>query len=246
MRHLLLVSCLLSLAGLFARAEEAGGWVVLVGEDAGDVWKGDKLQKWTAADAVALDPKNEKRLSATPGKTALANGKDGRAPDLITKRSFGDLELEMEFVIAKGSNSGVKFHGLYEIQILDSFGKKDADLTGDDCGGIYPKATLTPKYKHLDKGTAPKKNASKKAGEWQKLTAVFLAPRFDQDGKKTANARIVRATLNGETIHEDVELLTPTGHNHVRPELAKGPLLLQGDHGPVAFRAVRVRELRPK
>ena len=106
------------------------------------------------------------------------------------------------------------------------------------------RATLTPVYKHLDKGIAPKKNACKAPGEWQKLTAIFLSPRFDNEGKKTANAKLVKVTLNGEVIHENVELKTPTGHNHTKPEVAKGPLLLQGDHGPVAFRNVRVREYK--
>jgi hypothetical protein len=174
----------------------------------------------------------------------FVNGQTGREPDLVTKESFGDLELEMEFLIPKGSNSGVKFHAVYEIQISDSHGKKDSDLTGDDCGGVYPRAQLIP-YKHLDKGIAPKKNACKAPGEWQKLTAIFLSPRFDKDGKKTANAKLVKVTLNGETIHDNVELKTPTGHNHTRKETATGPLLLQGDHGPVAFRNVRVRAYKP-
>ena len=117
--------------------------------------------------------------------------------------------MHVEFLIAKGSNSGIKFHGHYEIQITDSAGRKE--LTGDDCGGIYPRAELKPRYRHLDKGIAPKVNAAKPAGEWQTLEATFLAPRFDKDGKKTANARIVKATLNGQLIHQDQELLTPTG-----------------------------------
>jgi len=244
MRHALLASCLLLfLTALASPAADEPAWTVLVGENAGDVWK-SKLQGWIKADSVTLDEKNNKRLVATPGKAILVNGKTGRESDLVTKEQYGDVEVELEFLIAKGSNSGVKFHALYEIQILDSYGKKDKDLTGDDCGGIYPRAELTPKYRYLDKGIAPKKNACKKPGEWQKLTAIFLAPRFDKDGKKTQNAKIVKATLNGELIHENVELKTPTGHNWTKKEVAKGPLLLQGDHGPVAFRNVRVREYK--
>lgn len=245
MRQTLLVLCLLPLLALAAPADEATPppWTELVGEKApADVWK-SKLQGWIVADSVALDEKNNRRLAVTK---MLVNGKTGRVPDLLTKEEYGDQEIELEFLIAKRSNSGVKFHGLYEIQITDSHGKKDADLTGDDCGGVYPKATLTPSYKHLDKGIAPKKNAAKPAGEWQKLTATFVAARFDKEGKKTTNAKLVKATLNGVLIHEDVELKTPTGSNHVKAEMAKGPLMLQGDHGPVAFRNVRVREYKKK
>jgi hypothetical protein len=244
MRQTLLGLCLLPLLALASPADEAEpAWTELVGEKAApDVWK-SKLKGWTVIDSVVLDEKNSKRLAVTK---AIVNGKTGRVADLVTKQEYGDHEIELEFLIAKRSNSGVKFHGLYEIQITDSHGKKDADLTGDDCGGVYPRAELTPKYRHLDKGVPPKKNAARPAGEWQKLTAIFVAARFDKNGKKTTNARLVKATLNGVLIHEDVELKTPTGHNHTRPELAKGPLLLQGDHGPVAFRNVRVREYRKK
>src|SRR5262249_32154760 len=150
---------------------------------------------WILADSVALDEKNPRLLTAKPGKGIIVNGKKGRERDLVTKQAFGDLEIELEFLISEGSNSGVKFHALYEIQICDSFGKKT--LTGKDCGGIYPRAELLPRYRYLDDGIAPKTNACKRHGEWQKLHAIFLAPRFDAEGNKTASARLLRVTLNG-------------------------------------------------
>jgi hypothetical protein len=213
-------------------------WAELFAGDRLDAFAG-KADGWAWAKAVTLDPANPKRLKFEPGSGVLVNGEKGTARDLYTKDQYGDLEVHVEFLIARGSNSGVKFHGHYEIQITDSAGK--TDLTGDDCGGIYPRAELKPRYRYLDKGIAPKVNAANGPGEWQTLDATFLAPRFGKDGKKTANARIVRATLNGQVIHENQELQTPTGHNHVRPEVATGPLMLQGDHGPVAFRNVKVR-----
>lgn len=214
-------------------------WKDLFARNKLDAFTG-KTDGWKWAGAVTLDPANPRKLAFEPGSGILVNGTKGTAPDLYTKEKFGDLEVHVEFLISKGSNSGVKFHGLYEIQIHDSYGKK-GELTGDDCGGIYPRAELKPRYHYLDKGVAPKVNACKAPGEWQTLEATFRAPRFDADGKKIANARIVRATLNGRVIHADQELLTPTGHNHTRPEVPTGPLMLQGDHGPVAFRNLRVR-----
>jgi hypothetical protein len=47
--------------------------------------------------------------------------------------------------------------------------------------------------------------------------------------------------LNGQVIHDDVEVKTPTGQAWRDKEVAEGPLLLQADHGPVAFRNIRVR-----
>ena len=217
-------------------------WTELFAGDKLDAFAG-KTDGWAWAKGVTLDPANPKKLKFEAGAGVLVNGEKGTARDLYTKEKYGDLEIHVEFLIGKGSNSGVKFHGHYEIQITDSAGKKE--LTGDDCGGIYPRAELRPRYRHLDKGIAPKVNAARPAGEWQTLEATFLAPRFDAAGKKVANARIVKATLNGSLIHEGQELQTPTGHNWTKKETPTGPLLLQGDHGPVAFRNVRVRPYTP-
>jgi hypothetical protein len=193
---------------------------------------------WQQVGSVELDPKNSKKFVAKEGKGIWYNGPKGRTANLFSKQKFADIELHVEFNVPKGSNSGIKFHGHYEIQILDSFGKKT--LTGDDCGGIYPRAQLTPRYTHIDKGIAPKVNASKAPGEWQTLDVVFLAPQF-RDGKKIKNAMIAKAVLNGQVIHEMQELLTPTGDRWKNAEMREGPLMVQADHGPVAFRNFSVR-----
>jgi hypothetical protein len=70
-----------------------------------------------------------------------------------------------------------------------------------------------------------------------------VAPRFDKEGKKIKNAMIVKALMNGQIIHENQELLTPTGNLWKDAEIFEGPLMLQADHGPVAFRNMRVRVL---
>jgi hypothetical protein len=195
------------------------------------------------AGRVMPDPKSPKRLAAEPGMGILVNSPKGRAHDLVTRQGFGDVEVHVEFLIPRGSNSGVKLQGQYEVQILDSYGRKQ--LTGDDCGGIYPRAEQKPRYHHLDKGVAPRVNAARPAGEWQALDIVFRAPRFDKQGRKVANARFVRVVLNGAVVQQDVEVKYPTGHAWHDKESPTGPLLLQGDHGPVAFRNVRVRVLAP-
>jgi hypothetical protein len=217
------------------------GWLVLSGAKGLEAFKGPTTD-WLLAESVGLDPANPRLLAAKPGKDIWVNGVKGRCKDLVTKQAFGDLEVHLDFLVSKGSNSGVKLEGLYEIQIYDSFGKKE--LTGADCGGIYPRAEQKPKYHHIDKGVPPRVNAARPPGEWQTLDITFLAPRFDADGKKTAKAKFVKVVLNGQIVHENVEVDTPTGHAWVKKEVPTGPLLLQGDHGPVAFRDVRIRPFR--
>ena len=218
------------------------GWIDLLKTD---VWK--KVDAgWIMTDSVSLNSTKNTRLAATKkeGGTVWVNGENGRLPDLITKQEFGDCEVHVEFLIAKNSNSGIKFHAVYEIQILDSYGKKD--LTGDGMGGIYPRADTSMGYKHIDNGIGPRVNASKPAGEWQTLDVVWKSPRVDAKGEKIANATVVKAVLNGEVIHENQELKTPTGANWSKKETATGPFMLQCDHGPVAWRNVRIRSTEKK
>jgi hypothetical protein len=134
-------------------------------------------------------------------------------------------------MVPKGSNSGVYVMGEYEVQVLDSFGKKD--VSDSDIGALY--------------GAAPPKiNASKPPGEWQKFEIEFRAPRFDESGKKVANAKFVKITLNGQVIQADVEMKGPTPSGITGKESPTGPIMFQGDHGPVSYRNIKVSPVAGK
>jgi 3-keto-disaccharide hydrolase len=239
--RLLTVAGVLLIVASSSMAAE-GGWMELSADaKARQGWR-EISKDWIIAGSAAMHADKPRMLMSEPGDGILVNGATGRARNLISKQKFTDAEVHVEFLIPKKSNSGVKLMGLYEIQILDSHGKKE--LSGDDCGGIYPRAEEKPKYHHIDDGVPPRVNATRPAGEWQTLDISFRAPRFDADGKKVANARFVKVLLNGQVVHENVEVQYPTGAAwRLKKEVAEGPLLLQGDHGPVAFRNVRIRKL---
>ncbi len=189
---------------------------------------------------IANGSKALKAVDGTGVLAALSRGKN-----IFSKQAFGDCEVQLEFLIGKGSNSGIKLQGLYEVQLYDSHGKENP--AGTDCGGIYPhwefKTKLfVRKLTYTDKGFPPLVNAAKPAGQWQTLKIIFKAPRFDDTGKKTTNARIDLVELNGQVVQKDVELESATGNiDPPRPEHASAPLMLQMDHGAIAFRNVRVR-----
>jgi hypothetical protein len=197
------------------------GWKLRPGRD-------PKLSKWAVVGDIALKPDMAGRFAAKDGKGILLCGDDGRGVDLLTELEHGDCELWIEFNVPKGSNSGIYFQGQYEVQVFDSFGKKPESLAYGDCGGIYNTAP-------------PKKNVSKAPGEWQSFHIVFQAPRFDSAGKKTENAKFLKVVHNGEVIHENVEVQKPTTASLGGAEKPKGPLMIQGDHGPVAYRNVRMK-----
>lgn len=219
---------------------DAAPWVELTGGSKLNSWRTDDGgEAWSVAGDVRLNDKNPKRLDAKSDGDVIVS--HGDSPDLLSKASYGDVDVHLEFVIPRGSNSGVKLMGRYEIQIYDSHNVPRP--SANDCGGIYPRAERKPKYHLIDEGTPPRLNAAKPAGEWQSLDIEFMAPRFDTDGKKLSSARFAKVALNGQLIHENVDVAYPTGAAwRLDREVARGPLLLQGDHGPVAFRNVRVRE----
>lgn len=181
--------------------------------------------KWAVGAAAMAEDNNRNLIISEPvkGTGELINAQ-GRGVDIFSETEFGDCHLSIEVMVPKGSNSGIYFHGNYEIQILDSFGKKK--IGPGDIGAIYGAAVA-------------RVNAARAPGKWQQFEVDFQAPKF-KDGKKVANARFPRVVLNGKVIHEDVEVTKVTGGNLGRGEGATGPLMFQGDHGPVAYRNIRV------
>jgi len=211
------------------------------------------LAAWTATGEWALaadvhgSTQEKKWKSIAPGKGILYNGAAGKTINLTSKGSHGDAEIEVEFMIPKSSNSGIYLMSRYEIQILDSYGKADNAITVHDSGAIYERWDDTkPEGAKGYEGTAPSTNAASAPGTWQTYKILFRAPRFDAEGKKTENARFVRVELNGVVIHEDVEVTGPTRGGAEGPEVASGPVIVQGDHGPVAFRKLLVRHTKFK
>ncbi|HLO99452.1 MAG TPA: ThuA domain-containing protein [Fimbriimonas sp.] len=159
--------------------------------------------------------------------------------NLVSTQKFGDCHLHAEFKIPKGSNSGIYLQGRYEIQIFDSSGTANAKLQHSDCGGIYQRWTDGTNTGF--EGKAPLVNAFSGADNWNTLDLVFRAPRF-ANGKKE-NAKFVEVRLNGILIHQNQEVSGPTRAAMFANEAATGPVMLQGDHGPIDVKNVWVKPL---
>ena len=239
-RHGVLVLAVVILAAVptATRAAQPGNWSKLIEGPEMSAWR-QPTGDWKVVGDVFLNPTTASLLAWTSGTGVIVNGAKGRTNNILSKMEHGDVEAHVEFMVPKGSNSGVYFMGRYEIQVFDSFGVKEAKYS--DCGGIYERWKNNKGYE----GHAPRVNASRKPGEWQTFDVVFRAPRFDAAGKKTANAVFVKVVHNGTVIHENVEVTGPTRAATYEDEKPLGPLMLQGDHGPVAYANIRLRPIPP-
>jgi hypothetical protein len=197
-------------------------------------WKtvGKGSNEWTYGKAE-MNPRDKAKLIVVGPGNELIN--TNKTVNLSSEATFGDCMVELEFMVGQStpgnevdSNSGIKMMNIYEVQIFDSYGKRN--LSKIDCGAIYSE-------------TAPLVNGCKKPGKWQKLVIDFRAPRFDAEGKKTANAKFVKVTLNGKVLQDNVEIAHGTNVGRNAKEHPTGPIYLQGDHGSVAFRKLVVTPL---
>lgn len=129
--------------------------------------------------------------------------------NLVTRQRFTDFKLHLEFRYPKGSNSGVYLRGRYEVQIEDSTGTEPASGVLAAVYGFLP----------------PNEDAARKPGEWQTFDITLVG-------------RLVNVVLNGKTVICNQEIPGITGGALDSDESAPGPLMLQGDHGPVEFRNI--------
>ena len=129
--------------------------------------------------------------------------------NLRTDSEFDDFKLTLEVNIPEGSNSGVYLRGMYEIQVVDSYGK---ELDPHNMGALYSRIT-------------PSVAAEKKAGEWQTMEMILCS-------------RHLTVVLNGIKIIDNKPVYGPTGGAMQADVLKAGPIYLQGDHGKVSYRNI--------
>ena len=129
--------------------------------------------------------------------------------NLITDNTFTDFKLHIEFRYPKGSNSGVYLRGRYEVQIEDTGGQEPIK---NELGSIYG-------------FISPTELVAKGADQWQSYDVTLVG-------------RMVTIVANGVTIICNQEIPGITGGALNSNEAEPGPLLIQGDHGPIDFRNV--------
>ena len=222
-----------------AKDEAAGGSITRMDLHELSAWR-EPTGTWKIVGEAVINPEDKKLLATNPGDGILVNGPDGTTVDLFTKAEFGDVQAHIEFMVPQGSNSGVYFMARYEVQIFDSWGVEQPQFS--DCGGIYQRWDPQREPSGYE-GHPPRVNAARPAGQWQTYDVIFRAPRFDGNGEKIDNARFEKVTHNDIILHENVEVTGPTRAGAYQDEKPVGPLMLQGDHGPVAFRNILVTPL---
>lgn len=134
--------------------------------------------------------------------------------NLISDDSFMDFKLHVEFRYPKGSNSGIYLRGRYEVQIVDSKGKEPSNIL---FGGVYGFLT-------------PNEMLAKNAGDWQSFDITLIGNRLTVEA-------------NGKLIITDQIIPGITGGAINSSEGEPGPIMIQGDHGPIEFRKIEIKPL---
>jgi hypothetical protein len=188
-----------------------------------------KKMQWRLAGDVFADRKKEKHLESKAGTGILVYQPQQKNIPIQTKLQHGDLDLELDFLLAKRTAITIALQGRYLINLKDSW--LHNNLTASDCGGI---SAGTKEF-------APVLNASKAPGLWQHLRISFKAPRFDATGKKTADAQLTEVSLNGKLVQKNVTLTSPSEHAPFSKESITGPLVILGGNGPAAFKNIQYK-----
>ncbi|SIQ02169.1 protein of unknown function [Maribacter ulvicola] len=173
------------------------------------LFNGKNLEGWRT-----IDPKSPNGFKVVDGTlqnnpVQPKNGDHIYYGNLRTDQEFKDFNLKLEVNVPKGNNSGIYLKGLYEIQVVDSYGQ---ELDSHHMGALYSRIT-------------PSENAEKPAGQWQTLDITLVE-------------RHVTVILNGKKIIDNAAVEGPTGGAISSDVYAPGPLYLQGDHGNVAYRNI--------
>ncbi len=126
--------------------------------------------------------------------------------DLMTKQSFGDCHLHVEWRVPdedSSGNSGVYLMNLYEVQIFNSHNNRSPIYADGGAAAIYGQFP-------------PLVNACREPGEWEVFDITFQGPRFDEAGKLIRPAR-VSLLHNGILVQDRVALTGPTFHKQRPP-----------------------------
>ncbi|MBL7112003.1 MAG: DUF1080 domain-containing protein [Bacteroidales bacterium] len=129
--------------------------------------------------------------------------------NLRTTKTFKDFNIKVEVNVPKGSNSGIYMRGIYEVQVMDSYGEK---LNPHNMGALYSRIT-------------PSVAAEKPAGEWQAMDITLCK-------------RHLTVILNGKKIIDNEPVKGVTGGAMTSDEFNPGPIYLQGDHGKISYRNI--------
>jgi hypothetical protein len=203
--------------------------------DAIVLFDGKDLSQWRAAAG-----RGGVTASENPAPWKVADGYFEATPgtgDIVTKEKLGDIQLHLEWCppaephgnSQNRGNSGVKFMGRYELQVLDSY--QNPTYADGQAGAIYGE-------------WPPLVNAVHKPGEWNYYDAVFEAPKFE--GEKLVKPAYLTAFLNGVLVHNRKEIMGTTAHRQFPKYTAHGAeesLLLQNHNGSERFRNIWVRRL---
>jgi hypothetical protein len=174
------------------------------------LFNGKDLSGWKT---MGKDPSAWKVVDGILSNEAVQEpGKHKSYANIRTEREFEDFNIQLEFRVPADGNSGVYLRGIYEVQVANSFGKRN---DSHNCGALYSRIM-------------PSENVSRPPGEWQSFVITLVD-------------RHLTVIHNGKRTIDNQPVLGCTGGALWSDESRPGPIYLQGDHTSVEYRNIVLR-----
>jgi len=174
------------------------------------LFNGKDLSGWKT---MGKDPSAWKVVDGILSNEAVQEpGKHKSYANIRTEREFEDFNIQLEFRVPAEGNSGVYLRGIYEVQVANSYGKRN---DSHNCGALYSRIM-------------PSENVSKPPGEWQTFDITLVD-------------RHLTVVHNGKKTIDNQPVLGCTGGALWSDEFRPGPIYLQGDHTSVDYRNIVLR-----
>jgi len=216
-----------------ARESSDQGWLRLTYGDAFQLWSGEG---WKLVD-VDLDATDPTKLATREGVNALVSPPtvaDAATPSFAGKLPFDDTRVRFEFMLPKDGRATLRLMDRYDLLLAATPDERETSLAS--CGALV----------FADGGgRAPVNPCFRAAGEWHQMDLTFRAPRFDAAGKKTSNARIVKATVDDVLLHDEAEFPGPSA-GAPNDEVAEAPFAFRVLDGQLALGNIRAKPTEPE
>lgn len=196
-------------------------------------------RSWSVVGDVITNPDKSDDFKKATGTGILLAETSKTEAYLSTNVSYGDIEMEFDFLLNKGTTAAVLLQGRYRLNLSDSWAETTPSFTS--MGGI---SQQNVQGSAAFSGATPLVHVAKAPGLWQHVRLRFRTPQFNND-RKTKNALLEEVYINGCLVQQNLELAGPSVGSSLTSEESSGPVVFYSSSGALALKNLKIRRLAP-